>query len=89
MPLMTRHASRRPQAPDFPAGHGSRFSSCLKAPRAFCAGALLLSCHLLPQIALAQQAGAQHYVTKPLDVRELLTLVDDLLMQAGPKERAK
>ena len=57
MPLMTRHASRRPQAPDFPAGHGSRFSSCLKAPRAFCAGALLLSCHLLPQIALAQQAG--------------------------------
>ncbi|HEY0954237.1 MAG TPA: PAS domain S-box protein [Roseateles sp.] len=31
------------------------------------------------QIALARTAGAQHYLTKPLDVRELLALVDELL----------
>jgi PAS domain S-box-containing protein len=31
------------------------------------------------QIALAQTAGAQHYLTKPLDVRELLARVDELL----------
>jgi CheY-like chemotaxis protein/nitrogen-specific signal transduction histidine kinase len=31
------------------------------------------------QIALAQAAGAHHYLTKPLNVRELLALVDELL----------
>jgi len=31
------------------------------------------------QIAAAEVAGAQHYLTKPLDVRELLALVDELL----------
>ncbi|HEV6964792.1 CHASE domain-containing protein [Roseateles sp.] len=41
------------------------------------------------QMALAQTAGAQHYLTKPLDVRELLSLIDELLaVPAGP-ERAK
>ena len=54
MPFTTRHASRRPQAPDFPAGHGSQLTPPKKA---FLAGVLLLSCHLLPQTALAQQAG--------------------------------
>ena len=54
MPFTTRHASRRPQATDFPAGHGSRFSSPSKA---IVAGVILLSCHLLPHTALAQQAG--------------------------------
>ena len=58
MPLMTRHASRRPPATDFPAGQGSQLSRRLKnAPRAWFAGALLLSCHLLPHNALAQQAS--------------------------------
>jgi len=33
------------------------------------------------QIAAAQVAGAQHYLTKPLDVREVLVLVDQLLAQ--------
>ncbi len=55
MPFTTRHASRRPQATDFPAGHGSRFSHPTKA---ILAGVVLLSCHLLPHTALAQQAGA-------------------------------
>ncbi len=41
------------------------------------------------QIAAAQAAGACHYLTKPLDVRELLTLVDDLLAPAAQTERAK
>jgi len=54
MPFTTRHASRRPQATDFPAGHGSRFSHPTKA---MLAGVVLLSCHLLPLNALAQQAG--------------------------------
>lgn len=35
------------------------------------------------QIAAAQVAGAQHYLTKPLDVRELLALVDELLAAGG------
>ncbi|MFG6440683.1 PAS domain S-box protein [Roseateles sp. LKC17W] len=52
--------------------------------------AVVVSANAQPeQIALARQAGAHHYVTKPLDVRELLALVDDLLMQAGAKERAE
>lgn len=54
MPFTTRHASRRLQATCFPAGHGSRLSSPLKA---IVAGAIVLSCHLLPHTALAQQAG--------------------------------
>ncbi len=41
------------------------------------------------QIALAETAGAQHYLTKPLDVRELLALVDELLAPAAGAERAK
>jgi PAS domain S-box-containing protein len=41
------------------------------------------------QIALAQTAGARHYLTKPLDVRELLTLVDELLASADDPERAE
>ncbi|MEO6276933.1 CHASE domain-containing protein [Roseateles sp.] len=41
------------------------------------------------QIALAQTAGAEHYLTKPLDVRELLALVDELLAPAAAPERAK
>ncbi|MDR7268870.1 PAS domain S-box-containing protein [Pelomonas saccharophila] len=41
------------------------------------------------QIAAAQVAGAQHYLTKPLDVRELLALVDDLLAPGGSAERAE
>lgn len=57
MPLTTRHASRRPRATVFPAGHGSQPSRLLKAPRAVLAGVLLLSCHLLPHTALAQQAS--------------------------------
>ena len=54
MPFTTRHASRRPQASGFPAGHGSRLSYSLKA---ILAGGVLLSCHLLPNTALAQQVG--------------------------------
>lgn len=54
MPFTTRHASRRPQATDFPAGQGSRLS---RPTQAILAGAILLSCHLLPHTALAQQAG--------------------------------
>ncbi|MGM9483809.1 ATP-binding protein [Roseateles sp. NT4] len=41
------------------------------------------------QIAAAQVAGAQHYLTKPLDVRELLALVDELLAPTAGPERAE
>ncbi|MGQ3051998.1 MAG: PAS domain S-box protein [Roseateles sp.] len=41
------------------------------------------------QIAAAQVAGAQHYLTKPLDVRELLDLVDELLAQSPEGKRAE
>jgi len=41
------------------------------------------------QIALARTAGAGHYLTKPLDVRELLALVDELLAPAPTPERAE
>lgn len=56
MPFTTRHASRRPKASDFPAGHGSQLSR-LRATKAVLAGAMVLSCHLLPTQALAQQVG--------------------------------
>jgi len=58
MPFTTRHASRRPQAFGFPAGHGSQLGHSLKAPRAFIVGVITLSCHLLPHHALAQQVSA-------------------------------
>ena len=54
MPFTTRHASRRPQATDFPAGQGSRLS---RPTQAILAGVLWLSSHLLPHNALAQQAS--------------------------------
>ncbi|MCE4554907.1 PAS domain S-box protein [Pelomonas cellulosilytica] len=41
------------------------------------------------QIALARAAGARHYLTKPLDVRELLALVDELLAAAPGQVRAE
>ncbi|CAM3828928.1 PAS domain S-box protein [Roseateles saccharophilus] len=41
------------------------------------------------QIALARTAGARHYLTKPLDVRELLALVDELLAGPAASERAE
>lgn len=41
------------------------------------------------QIALVQAAGAQHYLTKPLDVRELLALVDELLALAPAADAAE
>lgn len=63
MPLTTRHASRRPPATDFPAGHGSQLSRHLKAQKAFVAGVLLLSCHLMPHTALAQQASVSPAVS--------------------------
>jgi DNA-binding response OmpR family regulator len=41
---------------------------------------IVISANAQPeQIALVREAGAQHYVTKPLNVRELLALVDELL----------
>jgi DNA-binding response OmpR family regulator len=41
------------------------------------------------QIAQARAAGALHYLTKPLDVRELLALVDELLASPPGVERAE
>lgn len=41
------------------------------------------------QIAAARTAGARHYLTKPLDVRELLALVDDLLAAGAGADRAE
>ena len=41
------------------------------------------------QIAAARVAGAGHYLTKPLDMRELLALVDELLAPRAGAERAE
>jgi PAS domain S-box-containing protein len=41
------------------------------------------------QIAAAQVAGAQHYLTKPLDVRAVLALVDELLAQTPAADTAE
>ncbi|NCT85478.1 MAG: PAS domain S-box protein [Comamonadaceae bacterium] len=41
------------------------------------------------QIAVAQAAGARHYLTKPLDVPELLALIDELLAAGGGTQRAE
>jgi DNA-binding response OmpR family regulator len=41
------------------------------------------------QIALAHVAGARHYLTKPLDVRELLTLIDEMLALPTQPDRAE
>ncbi|MFT7723346.1 MAG: CHASE domain-containing protein [Roseateles sp.] len=41
------------------------------------------------QIAAAHAAGARHYLTKPLDVRELLALIDELLAAPAEARRAE
>ncbi|WP_422017258.1 PAS domain S-box protein [Roseateles sp.] len=41
------------------------------------------------QMAAAKAAGVLRYVTKPLDVREMLALVDELLAPPNQPERAK
>ena len=41
------------------------------------------------QIAQARSAGARHYLTKPLDVHQLLALVDELLALPARPERAE
>lgn len=41
------------------------------------------------QISLAHVAGARHYLTKPLDVRELLALIDELLALPAGADRAE
>jgi len=41
------------------------------------------------QIAQALSAGARHYLTKPLEVRELLALIDELLAPPGRADTAE
>ena len=56
MPFTTRHASRRPQATDFPAGHGSRLSRPTKATLA---GVIALSTYLpTPELVAAEATAA-------------------------------
>jgi PAS domain S-box-containing protein len=51
---------------------------------------IVVSANALPeQVAAAHAAGAQHYLTKPLSVRELLALLDDLLAPGATPNRAK
>jgi PAS domain S-box-containing protein len=51
---------------------------------------VVVSANALPeQIATARAAGAAHYLTKPLDVRAVLALVDELLATEARPERAK
>jgi PAS domain S-box-containing protein len=51
---------------------------------------VVVSVHVQPeQIAAARAAGASHHLITPLDVRELLALVDDLLAASPDRERAK
>jgi len=66
MPFTTRHASRRPQATtDFPAGHGSQLTPGQGAAKLVLASIVALSCHILPNSALAQQAGVTAAVSAP------------------------
>jgi signal transduction histidine kinase/BarA-like signal transduction histidine kinase len=63
-----------------PDGDGLTLLSRLRELGAKPPPVIVVSANAQPeQIALAQTAGAQHYLTKPLDVRELLALVDELL----------
>jgi PAS domain S-box-containing protein len=73
-----------------PDGDGLSLLKRLQQPGMPAPETIVVSANAQPdQIALARQAGARHYVTKPLDVRELLALVDDLLQQADRQERAE
>jgi PAS domain S-box-containing protein len=73
-----------------PDGDGLSLLKRLQQPGLAAPETIVVSANAQPeQIALARQAGAHHYVTKPLDVRELLALVDNLLLQADRQERAE
>ena len=63
-----------------PDGDGLGVLTCLRELGGQRPPVIVVSANAQPeQIALAQAAGAGHYLTKPLDVRELLALVDKLL----------
>ncbi|MFG6414866.1 PAS domain S-box protein [Roseateles sp. DC23W] len=67
-----------------PDGDGLTLLSHLRGLGGTLPPVIVVSANAQPeQIALARTAGAPHYLTKPLDVRELLTLVDELLAPAA------
>ena len=73
-----------------PDGDGLALLRQLQAPGAAAVPVIVVSANAQPeQIELARQAGARHYLTKPLDVRELLALVDELLAPSAQPERAE
>lgn len=73
-----------------PDGDGLALLRQLQAPGAAALPVIVVSANAQPeQIELARQAGARHYLTKPLDVRELLALVDELLASPAQPERAE
>jgi CheY-like chemotaxis protein len=73
-----------------PDGDGLSLLSQLHASGGTPPPVVIVSANAQPeQIAQAQAAGAQHYLTKPLDVRELLALVDELLASPPKVERAE
>lgn len=73
-----------------PDGDGLALLHQLTALGATAPPVIVVSANAQPeQIELARQAGARHYLTKPLDVRELLTLVDELLASTAQPERAE
>ncbi|MFG6461799.1 ATP-binding protein [Roseateles sp. DXS20W] len=73
-----------------PDGDGLALLRQLQPPGAPALPVIVVSANAQPeQIELARQAGARHYLTKPLDVRELLALVDELLASSAQPERAE
>lgn len=55
-------------------------SQLRKAPQCARLPVVVVSANALPtQVASSQEAGVLHYLTKPVDVRQLLTLLDQLL----------
>ncbi|WP_293501628.1 CHASE domain-containing protein [Roseateles sp.] len=70
-----------------PDGDGRALLGRLRGPRP---PVVVVSANAQPeQIAAAHAAGAEHYLTKPLDVREVLALVDELLATGGGTARAE
>ncbi|RZI81850.1 MAG: PAS domain S-box protein [Rubrivivax sp.] len=73
-----------------PDGDGLTLLKQLRESGAFRPPVIVVSANAqAEQIALAESAGANRYLTKPLDVRELLALIDELLVSASDANAAE
>ena len=75
---------------ELPDGDGLALLKHLQASGGAAVPVVVVSANAQPdQIAAARAAGSRHYLTKPLNVRELLAVVDELLAARPEAERAK